>query len=164
MDDRPTKDGQQAMYNHPTQCTHSFLCLPSASDASEASEGFYNSVQAFSSQISVYTGQKEGMTISVLNASGNVHWVAVGFLLVAAVIQWMDTVKSNKEKYVDLLKRMMNLAKKIMISKGLPRLERETELYTTIKECISHKHTWRVKKVFSQIEIHFLMELIIPFQ
>ncbi|KAH9302653.1 hypothetical protein KI387_014236, partial [Taxus chinensis] len=57
-----------------------------------------------------------------------------GFLLVATVIQWMDTVKSNKEKCVDLLKRMMKLAKTIMISKGLPRLERETELYMTIKE------------------------------
>ncbi|KAH9289630.1 hypothetical protein KI387_033747 [Taxus chinensis] len=110
--------------------------LPSASDASEASDGLYNCVQALSSQISVYTGQKEGTTISVLNAIGNVHWVAVGFLLVAAVIQRMDTVKSNKEKCVDLLKCMMKLAKTIMIFKDLPRLERENELYTTIKECI----------------------------
>ncbi|KAH9325518.1 hypothetical protein KI387_005696, partial [Taxus chinensis] len=86
--------------------------------------------------ISVYSGEKEGTAISVLNALGNVHWVAVGFLVVAAVIQRMDAVKSNKENCVELLKRMMKLAKTIMIFKDLPRLERETELYTTIKECI----------------------------
>ncbi|KAH9289742.1 hypothetical protein KI387_033859, partial [Taxus chinensis] len=121
--------------SHPTSASLG-ECLPSASDASIAAEGLNKSVQALSTQISAYTGETEGTAINVLNAIGNVHWVAVGFLLVAAVIQRIDTVKSNKEKCVDLLKRMMKLAKTIMIFKDLPRLERETELHITIKECI----------------------------
>lgn len=61
----------------------------------------------------------------MLNALGNVHWVGVGFLLVAAVVERVDKIKQNKNECLELLKSMNDLAKLILQLQRLPYLKKE---------------------------------------
>ncbi|XP_057842636.2 disease resistance protein RPV1 isoform X2 [Cryptomeria japonica] len=107
---------------------------PSAADTSKFSEDVSKHVNIISRQISKSLGDKHGTTIAVLNTFGNMHWVGVGFLVVAAVLQRLDTIESNRMERLKLLKSMNNLCKVIMQLKRLPHLK--NEMQTRIKESI----------------------------
>ncbi|KAH9289875.1 hypothetical protein KI387_033992, partial [Taxus chinensis] len=115
-----------------TNATHGMLPpvrtrLPSASDVSKFSEEASKNVKLISTQISDYTGDKHSTAISVLTAIGNVHWVSVGFLLVASVLERLDKLKYNKMGRLKLLKSMNELAKVIMQLQRLPHLKIELQ-------------------------------------
>ncbi|KAH9290103.1 hypothetical protein KI387_034220 [Taxus chinensis] len=95
--------------------------LASASGvAATFSEGVSNNVKIIATQISEYSGDEHSTAISVLNAVGNVHWLGLGFLLVAAVLDRFDTINENKEECWRLLKSMNNLATVILRLRGFP--------------------------------------------
>ncbi|KAH9291656.1 hypothetical protein KI387_043170, partial [Taxus chinensis] len=98
------------------------------------SEGVSNNVKIIATQISEYSGDKQSTAISVLNAAGNVHWLGLGFLLVAAVLERFDTINKNKEECLKLLKSMNKLAKVILQLRGFPLSK--VKLQTEIKESI----------------------------
>ncbi|KAH9289917.1 hypothetical protein KI387_034034 [Taxus chinensis] len=102
--------------------------------AATFSEGVSNNVKIIAAQISEYSGDKHSTAISVLNAVGNVHWLGLGFLLVAAVLERFDTINTNKEECLKLLKSMNKLAKVILQLRGFPRSK--VKLQTEIKESI----------------------------
>ncbi|XP_059070521.1 disease resistance protein TAO1-like [Cryptomeria japonica] len=52
-------------------------------------------------EIKEYLGNKHETSIKVLNAIGNVHWVAVGFLMVGAALEIAETIKNNEEFEID---------------------------------------------------------------
>ncbi|KAH9290163.1 hypothetical protein KI387_034280, partial [Taxus chinensis] len=108
--------------------------LPSARDVSDFSEGVSKNVKIISNQISASSGDEHGTAVAVLTAIGNVHWVGVGFLLVAAVLERLDTIESNRKERLKLLKSMNNLCKIIMQLKLHPHLK--NEMQTKIKESI----------------------------
>ncbi|XP_059065062.1 disease resistance protein RUN1 isoform X1 [Cryptomeria japonica] len=101
--------------------------LPSASDVADFSEEVSENVRLISDQISKSTGDKHGTAISVLNALGNVHWVGVGFLLVAAVIETLDKIKENKKECLKLLKSTNDLAKLILQLQRFAHLKEEMQ-------------------------------------
>ncbi|XP_057835925.2 disease resistance protein RPV1 [Cryptomeria japonica] len=101
--------------------------LPSPSHVAAFSEEASKNVKLISDQISKSSGDKHDTTISVLNALGNVHWVGVGFLLVAAVIERLDKIKANKKECLGLLKSMNDLAKQILQLQRLPHLKEEMQ-------------------------------------
>ncbi|KAH9290167.1 hypothetical protein KI387_034284 [Taxus chinensis] len=78
--------------------------LPSARGVSDFSEGVSTNVKIISNQISASSGNEHGAAVAVLTAIGNVHWVGVGFLLVAAVLERLDTIESNRKERLKLLK------------------------------------------------------------
>ncbi|KAH9289602.1 hypothetical protein KI387_033719 [Taxus chinensis] len=129
----------------------------SASNASKFSEGVYENVKIIVSQISEYSGDKHQTSIDVLKAVGNVHWIGVGFLLVAAVIEMMDTLRHNKMERLRLLNSMNDLAKVIMRLQPLPCLNQEMQ--SKMKDsihlimegailCCSHKKRGKLSRVF----------------
>lgn len=99
--------------------------LPSPSHVASFSEEASKNIRLISTQISDSSGDKHSTSISVLNAIGNVHWVGVGFLLVAAVIERLDKIKQNREECLGLLKSMNDLAKQILQLQRFPHLKEE---------------------------------------
>lgn len=82
-----------------------------------------------------YSGNKHETSIAVLNAIGNVHWVAVGFLVMSATLKIVDSIQNNKEECFRLLKSMNDLAKIILQLQRLPNLK--IELHMKLKESIN---------------------------
>ncbi|KAH9317914.1 hypothetical protein KI387_019683, partial [Taxus chinensis] len=90
-------------------------------NAATFSEGVSKNVQRISAEISEYCGDKQCTAIAVLNAVGNVHWLGLGFLVVAAVVERFHTINKNKEECFKLLQSMNSLAKVLLQFKEFPR-------------------------------------------
>ncbi|GLJ51126.1 hypothetical protein SUGI_1088340 [Cryptomeria japonica] len=108
--------------------------LPSAAGASNLAEQVSTNVKQIANEIKECSGNKHETSIAVLNAIGNVHWIAVGFLVVGAVLNVVDTIENNKEECFRLLKSMNDLAKVILQLQRLPTLK---ELHMKLKESIN---------------------------
>ncbi|GLJ53728.1 hypothetical protein SUGI_1146470 [Cryptomeria japonica] len=131
--------------------------LPSASEASSFGEQVSTNVKQIANEIKEYSGDKHQTTIAILNAIGNVHWIAVGFLVVGATFEIVDTIKANKEECLRLFKSMIDLSKIILQLQVLSGLQKE--LHDKLNEsiqlivkgailCCSQKKRTGFKRVF----------------
>ncbi|GLJ35379.1 hypothetical protein SUGI_0711510 [Cryptomeria japonica] len=129
--------------------------LSSASDTAKISEGVSENINILAKEISEYSGKEHSTAISVLRAAGNVHWAGLCLLLVAAVLNRVDTINKNKMECLDLLNSMNELAKVVRKLKEIPRAK--DEMLTQINEsialivqgailCFSQKKTKRFKR------------------
>ncbi|GLJ35163.1 hypothetical protein SUGI_0707800 [Cryptomeria japonica] len=101
--------------------------LPSnvASDASTVADQVSTNAKQIANQIKEYSGNNHQTSIEVLNAIGNIHWAAVGFLLVGVGLNIADTIQNNREECFRLFKSVIDLSKVILQLKELPSLKME---------------------------------------
>ena len=59
------------------------------------------------------------MAVDVLKGLGNVHWVAVGLLAIANVLERFDNISANDRECIDLLKDMLKLVKYLKLMRDL---------------------------------------------
>ncbi|GLJ34916.1 hypothetical protein SUGI_0702750 [Cryptomeria japonica] len=90
------------------------LVQPVASDFSKLFDGISEGAKMFSDQKflkSQLSTEVHSVAVDVLKGLGNVHWVAVGLLAIANVLQRFDNISANDRECIDLLKAMLKLGK-----------------------------------------------------
>ncbi|XP_059063612.1 G-type lectin S-receptor-like serine/threonine-protein kinase At1g11330 isoform X2 [Cryptomeria japonica] len=84
------------------------LVQPVASDFSNIFDGISEGAKMFSDQLST---EAHSVAVEVLKGLGSVHWVAVGLLAIAKVLERFDNISANDRECIDLLKAMLKLGK-----------------------------------------------------
>ncbi|KAH9290816.1 hypothetical protein KI387_034933, partial [Taxus chinensis] len=108
--------------------------LPSASHGAKFADDVSKEVKQIAKEISEYSGNNHKTSINVLNSIGNIHWVGVGLLIIAGVLERWDAIDNNDIECLKLLKLMNELAKAIKQLQSILYLTSEME--TVIKESI----------------------------
>lgn len=72
------------------------------------------------------------MAVDVLKGLGNAHWVAVGLLAIANVLERFDNISANDRECIDLLKAMLKLGKYLKQMKDI-----SADLHKETLECMS---------------------------
>ncbi|GLJ34890.1 hypothetical protein SUGI_0702390 [Cryptomeria japonica] len=90
------------------------LVQPVASDFSKLFDGISKGAKMFSDQKflkSQLSTEAHSVAVDVLKGLGNAHWVAVGLLAIANVLERFDNISANDRECIDLLKAMLKLGK-----------------------------------------------------
>ncbi|GLJ34893.1 hypothetical protein SUGI_0702440 [Cryptomeria japonica] len=88
------------------------LVQPVASDFSNIFDGISEGAKMFSDQKflkSQLSTEAHSVAVDVLKGLGSVHWVAVGLLAIAKVLERFDNISANDRECIDLLKDMRKL-------------------------------------------------------
>eukprot|EP01018_Ginkgo_biloba_P007040 Gb_01496 [translate_table: standard] len=75
--------------------------------------------------VSRFPGEALRVVTDAMKGAGNLHWIAVGFSVIAFVLETMQRVSSNVEKALQLLDKIMDLAK--ILRKLYERMPNETD-------------------------------------
>ncbi|XP_057871457.2 uncharacterized protein LOC131077884 isoform X1 [Cryptomeria japonica] len=111
--------------------------LPTASEASNFVDPVSKHVKLIANQIRLYSGDKYCTSIGVLNviiAIENIHWTAVGFLVLGAALEDVHAINKNREECLRLLMSMTDLSKAILQLQNPPDLK--MELHTKLNKSI----------------------------
>ncbi|GLJ34922.1 hypothetical protein SUGI_0702830 [Cryptomeria japonica] len=90
------------------------LVQPVASDFSKLFDGISEGAKMFTDQKflkSQLSTEAHSVAVEVLKGLGSVHWVAVGLLAIAKVLERFDNISANDRECIDLLKAMLKLGK-----------------------------------------------------
>ncbi|GLJ35251.1 hypothetical protein SUGI_0709300 [Cryptomeria japonica] len=93
-----------------------------------------NTIKLVGEKVSIFCEKNIKVGIEVLEVIGKCHWAAVGLVLVASVLEKMETKKRNKKECVMLLKSMNDLAKIVLELQPLPHETVKTQ--AKMKEAI----------------------------
>ncbi|XP_059064482.1 uncharacterized protein LOC131856644 [Cryptomeria japonica] len=93
-----------------------------------------NTIKLVGEKVSIFCEKNIKVGIEVLEVIGKCHWAAVGLVLVASVLEKMETQKRNKKECVMLLKSMNDLAKIVLELQPLPHETVKTQ--AKMKEAI----------------------------
>ncbi|XP_059065290.1 receptor-like cytosolic serine/threonine-protein kinase RBK1 isoform X2 [Cryptomeria japonica] len=90
------------------------LVQPVASDFSKLFDGISEGAKMFTDQKflkSQLSTEAHSVAVDVLKGLGNAHWVAVGLLAIANVLERFDNISANDRECIDLLIAMLKLGK-----------------------------------------------------
>ncbi|GLJ34920.1 hypothetical protein SUGI_0702800 [Cryptomeria japonica] len=90
------------------------LVQPVAADFSKLFDGISEGAKMFSDQKflkSQLSTDAHSVAVDVLKGLGSTHWVAVGLLAIANVLERFDNISANDRECIDLLKAMLKLGK-----------------------------------------------------
>ncbi|XP_059065296.1 cysteine-rich receptor-like protein kinase 6 isoform X2 [Cryptomeria japonica] len=111
------------------------LVQPVASDFSKLFDGISDAAKMFSDQKflkSQLSTEAHSVAVDVLKGLGNAHWVAVGLLAIANVLERFDNISANDRECIDLLKAMLKLGKYLKQMKDI-----SADLHKETSECMS---------------------------